>query len=196
MSSANHSNATFPFHLHPKAISIAVGIAYASAAMPHRFVAPPYKRVRAGTTLPALRRIPPTNSLHRAVINAADTPARSRAKPAFIDPLAARRIFVSRFNRPFSQHRRRLLQGGVALTATATLGACGGTGDSAGVAGAASRLAAQSAAPSLPAPSASGIDHVVLVVMENRSFDHYLGWVPGANGRPAGLQFNDAFGQT
>ncbi|WP_260463792.1 alkaline phosphatase family protein [Burkholderia sp. Bp8963] len=104
---------------------------------------------------------------------------------------------MSRFNRPFSQHRRRLLQGGVALTATATLGACGGTSDSSGVAGTASALAAQSAArPSLPVPSATGIDHVVLVVMENRSFDHYLGWVPGANGRQAGLQFKDAFGQT
>ncbi|HZQ76938.1 MAG TPA: alkaline phosphatase family protein [Acidimicrobiia bacterium] len=34
----------------------------------------------------------------------------------------------------------------------------------------------------LPDPAASGIDHVVLVVMENRSFDHFLGWLPGANG--------------
>src|ERR1051325_7979645 len=35
----------------------------------------------------------------------------------------------------------------------------------------------------LPAPEQSGIDHVVLVMMENRSFDHYLGWLPGADGR-------------
>ena len=27
-----------------------------------------------------------------------------------------------------------------------------------------------------------GIDHVVVVMMENRSFDHFLGWMPGANG--------------
>lgn len=46
----------------------------------------------------------------------------------------------------------------------------------------------------LPEPSHSGIDHVVVVAMENRSFDHYLGWVPGANGRQAGLGFADAFG--
>jgi phospholipase C len=44
---------------------------------------------------------------------------------------------------------------------------------------------------SLPAPEASGIDHIVVVCMENRSFDHYLGWVPGANGRQAGLTYRD-----
>jgi len=41
----------------------------------------------------------------------------------------------------------------------------------------------------LPAPESSGIDHVVLVMMENRSFDHFLGWLPGANGRQAGLRY-------
>lgn len=29
----------------------------------------------------------------------------------------------------------------------------------------------------------SGIDHIVVVTMENRSFDHFLGWLPNANGR-------------
>ena len=29
----------------------------------------------------------------------------------------------------------------------------------------------------------SGIDHIVVVMMENRSFDHFLGWLPGADGR-------------
>jgi phospholipase C len=37
--------------------------------------------------------------------------------------------------------------------------------------------AAVAAASELPAPDASGIDHIVVVMMENRSFDHYLGWV-------------------
>src|SRR3546814_20962683 len=42
----------------------------------------------------------------------------------------------------------------------------------------------------LPAnPADSGLEHIVVVTMENRSFDHMLGWVPGANGRPAGLRF-------
>jgi phospholipase C len=44
---------------------------------------------------------------------------------------------------------------------------------------------------SLPPPDASGIDHVVIVMMENRSFDHFLGWVPNANGRQAGLAYRD-----
>lgn len=48
--------------------------------------------------------------------------------------------------------------------------------------------------PALPDPASSGIDFIVLVTMENRSFDHFLGWVPGAEGRPAGQQFTDAFG--
>ena len=46
----------------------------------------------------------------------------------------------------------------------------------------------------LPDPASSGIDHVVVVVMENRSFDHFLGWLPGADGRQAGLTFTDAIG--
>src|SRR5215831_3077103 len=46
----------------------------------------------------------------------------------------------------------------------------------------------------LPAPAASGIDHVIVVMMENRSFDHFLGWLPGADGRQAGLAYADANG--
>src|SRR5262249_16279617 len=33
------------------------------------------------------------------------------------------------------------------------------------------------------APASSGIEHVIVVMMENRSFDHFLGWLPGADGR-------------
>jgi phospholipase C len=44
---------------------------------------------------------------------------------------------------------------------------------------------------SLPAPDVSGIEHVVVVMMENRSFDHFLGWLPNANGRQAGLKYYD-----
>jgi phospholipase C len=46
----------------------------------------------------------------------------------------------------------------------------------------------------LPPPSRSGIDHIVVVMMENRSFDHLLGWLPGADGRQAGLSYVDANG--
>lgn len=48
----------------------------------------------------------------------------------------------------------------------------------------------------LPKPNKSGIDHIVLVTMENRSFDHFLGWLPGANGMQAGLSYTDSLGNT
>src|SRR3954454_4088421 len=41
----------------------------------------------------------------------------------------------------------------------------------------------------LPAPKNLPIDTFVVLMMENRSFDHYLGWLPGADGRQAGLTF-------
>ena len=47
---------------------------------------------------------------------------------------------------------------------------------------------------SLPSPNNSGIDHIVVLVMENRSFDHYLGWLPGAVGQQAGLSYPDDSG--
>jgi phospholipase C len=47
---------------------------------------------------------------------------------------------------------------------------------------------------SLPHPERSGIEHIVVLMMENRSFDHLLGWLPGANGRQAGLHFTDPSG--
>jgi len=50
-------------------------------------------------------------------------------------------------------------------------------------------------AASLPDPQASGIDHFVVVTMENRSFDHFLGWLPGADGQQAGLSFLDQQGR-
>src|SRR5260221_14349481 len=49
-------------------------------------------------------------------------------------------------------------------------------------AGAAGVSRATGRARRLPTPAGSGIEHVVVVVMENRSFDHFLGWLPGANG--------------
>ncbi|MEV4258082.1 alkaline phosphatase family protein [Spirillospora sp. NPDC049652] len=75
----------------------------------------------------------------------------------------------------------------------------------AGTAGAAAVLAAggteaeaaaSTRAPvsALPEPSGSGIDHIVVVMMENRSFDHYMGWLPGADGKQEGLTFTDAAG--
>src|SRR5258708_5664361 len=58
-----------------------------------------------------------------------------------------------------------------------------------------SAVAATSASQGqLPPPEDSGIDHIVVVMMENRSFDHYLGWLPGANGKQGGLTYLDRYG--
>lgn len=46
----------------------------------------------------------------------------------------------------------------------------------------------------IPSPRNFPIDTFVVVMMENRSFDHYLGWLPGADGRQAGLRFTDKHG--
>lgn len=44
------------------------------------------------------------------------------------------------------------------------------------------------------APSGAKIEHVVLVMMENRSFDHLLGWLPNADGKRAELSFSNKSG--
>lgn len=46
----------------------------------------------------------------------------------------------------------------------------------------------------LPAGDKSGIEHIILIMMENRSFDHFLGWAPHADGRQAGLSYPDRNG--
>jgi phospholipase C len=50
------------------------------------------------------------------------------------------------------------------------------------------------AVASKPTTGAARFDHVVVVMMENRSFDHFLGWLPGADGRQAGLTYADITG--
>jgi phospholipase C len=103
--------------------------------------------------------------------------------------------------------RRGFLTGVAAVAAGVALQGCGGGGSGSntpnGSAQAASIVDVPSPnggdryslpRPALPNPSTSGIDFIVLVTMENRSFDHFLGWVPAAEGMPANLQFTDAFG--
>ena len=89
--------------------------------------------------------------------------------------------------------RRKVLAGFAASAGAIGLGACGSSEDLASSGGLSGR-SSESSIPAmqvLPDPNASGIDHIVVVMMENRSFDHYLGWVPGANGAQAGLTFYD-----
>jgi phospholipase C len=53
------------------------------------------------------------------------------------------------------------------------------------------------AATALPAPKDSGIKHIVVLMMENRSFDHFLGWLPSVkpnvDGKQAGLTYLDRY---
>ncbi len=81
--------------------------------------------------------------------------------------------------------RRQLLIG----TAAAAAGVAASRG-----AAAASTPATSAASVALPRPADSGIEHIVFLCMENRSFDHYLGWLPGAEGKQAGLSYLDDHG--
>ena len=80
-----------------------------------------------------------------------------------------------------------------ALSASA-LAACGtdGKGGSGATASAPGTTAATGTA--LPDPAQAPFDTVVVVMMENRSFDTLLGWVPGADGKQAGLTYLDSAG--
>ncbi len=87
-----------------------------------------------------------------------------------------------------SVSRRELLAGAVATGAVAAASSLGGSW--------------ADASPAwhhhhdrrLPRPARSGLDHIVVLLMENRSFDHFLGWVPGADGVQAGLRYPDDTG--
>src|SRR5581483_9305714 len=90
--------------------------------------------------------------------------------------------------RPVDLGRRRFISGVAGAAGGALLQGCGSSSPADPGSGA--------GAGALPAPEDSGIDHIVVVMMENRSFDHYLGWVPGADGVQAGLSFRDAAGNS
>jgi len=86
--------------------------------------------------------------------------------------------------------RRRFLGLGAGVAAAAALAAC-----SSGDTSSATSTSTRRSAASLPAGRDAPFDHVVLLMMENRSFDHLLGWVPGADGRQAGLRYPDKAGK-
>jgi len=93
--------------------------------------------------------------------------------------------------------RRTFLSG---AAAAAALSACSPstptssatTSSTAGAPG--SSAAAGTTAPTLPDPAKAPFDTVVVLMMENRSFDHLLGWLPGANGKQTGLSYADQTG--
>ena len=90
-----------------------------------------------------------------------------------------------------SQPRRGLFNPGISRRAL--LGVAGAAGVATAVGGYRTLGEAADAATPLPAPGASGIEHVVVLMMENRSFDHFLGWMPGADGRQEGQRYLDRY---
>jgi phospholipase C len=50
------------------------------------------------------------------------------------------------------------------------------------------------ALPELPISANSGVDHIVVVTMENRSFDHFMGWLDNADGQQEDLSYRDKQG--
>ncbi len=81
-----------------------------------------------------------------------------------------------------SPSRRQFIAGAAGVAAATALGS---------IPEAAANVARPNA---LPEPTKSGIDRIVVLMMENRSFDHYLGWLPGTTGRQAGLSYPDKNG--
>lgn len=83
----------------------------------------------------------------------------------------------------------------IAILFPATLlAACGAEDATGSPAAAAATSSALTGDPAID-PASSGIEHIVVLMMENRSFDHLLGWVDGADGRQAGLRYPDRAGQ-
>ncbi|HVA06107.1 MAG TPA: alkaline phosphatase family protein, partial [Acidimicrobiales bacterium] len=76
--------------------------------------------------------------------------------------------------------RRDFLKGAVGVAGAAIGAPLAGSGS------AGARLAPNLGPISIPSlmsvPGISPVEHVVVVMMENRSFDHFMGWLPGANG--------------
>ncbi len=95
--------------------------------------------------------------------------------------------------RPGALSRRQFLVGAAGIAGLAAVGACSSS---------AAHPSSQSARRVKPGvggitdPSKAPFDTVVVLMMENRSFDHLLGWVPGANGKQAGLSYPGLHGGT
>jgi phospholipase C len=90
---------------------------------------------------------------------------------------------------PMTVNRRTFVKGALGASGALLLGDLGDVGK----AEAASTRAHRGLA-ALPPPAKSGIEHVIVVMMENRSFDHFLGWLPHADGKQAGLSYADPAG--
>ncbi|MCW2991439.1 MAG: Phospholipase [Solirubrobacterales bacterium] len=105
-----------------------------------------------------------------------------------LDPANAERLEHAA---PDEAMRRREFLQRTAMTAGIAAGIAGSLSAETLVAEAAKRQRRRH----LPAPKNLPIDTFVVLMMENRSFDHYLGWMPDADGRQAGLTYADLDGK-
>lgn len=82
---------------------------------------------------------------------------------------------INRMTAPHSLSRRNFLQRAAIVTGAGILGC--------------------KSSVTFPQPIAPGsLDNIIVVTMENRSFDHLLGWLPGADGKQSGLSYPDRAG--
>ena len=113
---------------------------------------------------------------------------RERTYEEFVAPAEAERLAAEHSDAAL--RRRDFLQRTAALAGAAGLAGVIPAGTL--VAQAAKR---QTQLHPLPAPRNMPIDTVVVLMMENRSFDHYLGWLDGADARNTGLSYPDKDGK-
>ncbi len=88
--------------------------------------------------------------------------------------------------------RRGLIAGAAGTAALVALEGCGSSSTGPKSSPSPKSSASKSTAKSVGGvtePSKAPFDTVVVLMMENRSFDHLLGWMPGVNGKQAGLTF-------
>jgi phospholipase C len=92
--------------------------------------------------------------------------------------------------------RRSFLAASAAGACWLALGGCSSSSDDAkGGATPSTSTRPRTTTTLLPDPKTAPFDTVVVLMLENRSFDQLLGWVPGANGRQAGLSYPDLHGR-
>jgi phospholipase C len=113
---------------------------------------------------------------------------RERVHEELADPAAAERVEAE--HPEAALRRREFLQSTAAIAGAAGLASVIPANTL--VAEAAKRQARRAA---LPAPKNLPFDTVVVLMMENRSFDHYLGWFPGADAKNTGLSYPDKDGK-
>jgi phospholipase C len=90
--------------------------------------------------------------------------------------------------------RRKFLANVVGACGAVAAGSMAGLDSAKLFAGAAGEPSQQVSSAELLSPAQSGIEHIVVVTMENRSFDHFFGWMSWANGKQSGLQYKDPGG--